>query len=58
VAEFIAGLGLPRSLAEVGVSANQFPLLAENTMGDSWTYSNPRKISGPEDVLRILAMAA
>jgi maleylacetate reductase len=56
--EFIAGLGLPRSLAAVGVSANRFPLLAENTMGDSWTYSNPRKIAGPEDVLRILELAA
>ena len=58
VHEIIAGLGLPRSLAEVGVSANQFPLLAENTMGDSWTYSNPRKIAGPEDVLQILELAA
>ena len=49
---------MPRTLAEVGVSANQFPLLAENTMGDSWTYSNPRAITGPEDVMAILEMAA
>jgi maleylacetate reductase len=49
---------MPRTLAEVGVSANQFPLLAENTMGDSWTYSNPRTIAGPEDIMAILEMAA
>ncbi len=58
VHEFIADLGMPRTLAEVGVSANQFPLLAENTMLDSWTYSNPRKIAGPDDVMQILEAAA
>ncbi len=58
VGDFIAALGMPRTLAEVGVGANQFPLLAENTMGDSWTYSNPRRIAGPEDVLAILEMAS
>lgn len=58
VQEFIAGLGLPGRLREVGVESEQFALLAKNTMGDSWTYSNPRQISGPEDVLRILEAAA
>lgn len=58
VGDFIAALGMPRTLAEVGVDANQFPLLAENTMGDSWTYSNPRPITGPEDIMAILEMAA
>jgi len=58
VHDFIAGLGLPRTLKAVGVEPAQFELLARNTMGDSWTYSNPRKISGPEDVMQILEMAA
>jgi maleylacetate reductase len=56
--ELIAGLGLPRTLREVQVSPNQFRLLAENTMHDRWTATNPRKIDGPEQVLEILEMAA
>ncbi len=56
--ELIAGLGLPRSLQAVGVGADQFDLLAENTMHDRWTYTNPRKIDGPADVKAILQMAA
>ena len=53
-----AGLGLLRSLAEVGVGRHDFELIARNTMNDSWTYSNPRKIAGPEDVMGILHAAA
>jgi maleylacetate reductase len=56
--ELISSLGLPRSLREVGVGADQFDLLAENTMHDRWTYTNPRKITGPADVKEILQMAA
>lgn len=58
VHDFIAGLGMPRRLSDVGVERDQFELLAQNTMGDSWTYSNPRKIAGPEDVMQILEAAA
>ncbi len=58
VHDLIAGLGLPRSLAEVGVGGHDFELIARNTMNDSWTYSNPRKIAGPEDVMEILRAAA
>jgi maleylacetate reductase len=56
--ELIAELGLPRSLREVGVGEEQFDLLAENTMHDRWTYTNPRKINGPADIKEILRMAA
>jgi maleylacetate reductase len=56
--ELISGLGLPRTLKEVGVAADQFDLLAENTMHDRWTYTNPRKINGPGDIRTILEMAA
>ncbi len=58
VGEFIAGLGLPRRLAEVGVGADRFELVAENSMHDHWLHTNPRKIAGAEDVLEILNMAA
>ena len=56
--ELISGLGLPRTLKEVGVGAEQFDLLAENTMHDRWTYTNPRKVNGPADIKSILEMAA
>ncbi|TXL77712.1 iron-containing alcohol dehydrogenase [Vineibacter terrae] len=56
--ELIAGLGLPRSLRDVGVGEDQFDLLAENTMHDRWIYTNPRKIRGPADIKEILRMAA
>ena len=53
----IAGLGMPRHLRDVGVSENQFPGLAENCMLDDWTFSNPREIRAPEQVMEILRMA-
>jgi len=31
--------------------------LAQNCMLDDWTYSNPRSISRPEEVLEILRAA-
>lgn len=53
----IAGLGMPRHLRDVGVGENQFPKLAENCMLDDWTFSNPREIRAPEQVMEILRMA-
>lgn len=58
ISEFIADLGLPRRLAEVGVNSEQFAVIATNTMHDSWLHMNPRKISSPEQVLQILEAAA
>ena len=54
VAELIHGLGLPHTLGAVGVTRDQGPLLAELTMHDRWTGTNPRKVNGPEDILDIL----
>lgn len=54
VAELIHGLDLPHTLGTVGVSRDQGQLLAELTMTDPWTLTNPRKVRGPEDVLEIL----
>jgi maleylacetate reductase len=58
VAAFIAELGLPGRLSEVGVSREQFGVIAKNTMHDPWTYSNPRKITSPEQIAEILEAAA
>jgi maleylacetate reductase len=53
----IDGLGMPRNLTTVGVKREQFQQLAENCMLDDWTFSNPRKISTPEQVIEILELA-
>lgn len=57
VDQFIAGLGMPRTLREAGVTEDMLPQLAENCMLDDWTFSNPREIRKPEQVLEILRSA-
>jgi len=41
----------------VKVEEADLPRLAQNCMLDDWTYSNPRPISRPEEVLEILRAA-
>ncbi|MGA0595239.1 iron-containing alcohol dehydrogenase [Enterovirga sp. CN4-39] len=53
----ISGLGLPRSLAEVGVTRSRLPAIAEKTMHDRWARTNPRPVREPADVLEILERA-
>ena len=55
--DFIRRLGMPRRLREVNVEEADLPRLAQNCMLDDWTYSNPRPISRPEEVLEILRAA-
>ena len=55
--EFIAGLGLPRTLGEVGVTRDQLPRLADNCMLDDWTFSNPKPIRSPDQIMEILERA-
>ena len=54
---FIRDLGMPRRLREVKVEESDLPRLAQNCMLDDWTYSNPRRIADPEEVLEILRAA-
>ena len=56
--DFIRGLGLPRTLREVGVGPEHFDRIAEQAMGTPWIPRNPRRIDGPEQVREILALAA
>jgi maleylacetate reductase len=58
VREFIASLGLPNTLRDVGIQADKFDLIATTSMHDPWVHSNPRKITGPEQVRELLDMAA
>lgn len=58
VARFIADLGLPRRLADVGIGRDQFALIAGTAMHDRWLHTNPVKITSAEQVLQILEAAA
>lgn len=55
---FIRGLGMPRTLAEVGVGEDQFQKVAEYTMLDIWGRTNPRPVRTPADIMEILRRAA
>lgn len=57
-AEFIRQLELPRRLSEVGVTEDKFDLIGRNAMLSVFTRANPRPIKGPEDIVKILRMAA
>src|SRR5262245_22605608 len=56
--EFIAGLGMPRSLGAVNVGREHFPRIAEQAMATPWVPRNPRPIKGPTEVREILELAA
>ncbi len=58
VHEFIAGLGLPRSLAAVGVTEQHYDAVAKASMLDHYIHTNPRPIHGTAEVMEILRLAA
>ena len=57
-AAFIAELGLPRRLAEVGVGEDRFELIGRNAMLSIFTRANPQPIREPADIVKILKLAA
>jgi maleylacetate reductase len=57
-AAFIAKLGLPRRLADVGVGEDRFELIGKNAMLSIFTRFNPQPIREPADVVKILQLAA
>ena len=58
VADFVAGLGLPHRLSEVGVTREQFRTIAEHCMHEDWTPANPRRIDSADQIVEILEAAA
>lgn len=54
----IRSLGMPRTLAEVGVTEDSFQQVAEYTMLDIWGRTNPRPVTSPTDIMEILRRAA
>jgi maleylacetate reductase len=57
-AAFIAKLGLPRRLSEVGVHEDSFSVIGNNAMLSIFTRFNPQPIREPSDVVAILKLAA
>jgi maleylacetate reductase len=55
---FIAGLGLPVRLAEVGIAAGEIPALAALWDGSAPIATNPRPVRGAADLEEILRFAA
>ncbi len=58
VRSLVETLGLPTRLSAVGVTASQFPAIAEGTMHDRGVRTNPRAITRPEQIVEILELAA
>jgi maleylacetate reductase len=57
IAAFVSGLGLPGRLSEVGVKPEQFAAITVHAMHEDWLHTNPRRITSPEQVLKILEAA-
>lgn len=57
-AAFIAELGLPRRLADVGVAEDRFERIGKNAMLSIFTRANPQPIREPGDIVKILKLAA
>ena len=57
VREFVSGLGLPTRLSEVGVSDDDFDLIADDAMRDFVVASAPVEVS-KDEIKLLLARAA
>ena len=55
---FVAGLGLPTRLSQVGIAPEEIPGLAARWNGDAPIATNPRKVNGAADIEEILRFAA
>lgn len=58
IRQLVGGLGLPDDLKSVGVSRNDFPAIAQHTLHDAGVRVSPRPITGPQDIVEILELAA
>lgn len=58
VQDFVAGLGLPTRLSQVGITPDQFADIAARYDGSAPISTNPRPVRGADDVARILELAA
>ena len=56
--QFIADLGMPRTLGAVKIGREHFGRIAKQAMGTPWVPRNPRLIHGPAEIQEILTLAA
>jgi alcohol dehydrogenase class IV len=54
---FLARLGLPNRLRDLGVTHEALPRIAEDAMKDWFLHQNPRKVTGPADLIGVLEAA-
>jgi len=54
IEELVADLGMPTRLRDVGVRRDQFAAIAAASMQSMMVKTNPRPITGPEQILEIL----
>ncbi len=57
IEELVADLGMPTRLRDVGVRRDQFAAIAAASMQSMMVKTNPRPITGPEQILEILEEA-
>lgn len=56
--DFVAGLGLPTRLSQVGIDASEIPALAARWNGDAPIATNPRPVKTAADLEEILRLFA
>lgn len=55
--DFIAALGQPRRLSDVGVAEDAFATIGEQALATPWVPRNPRPIADADDIVKILELA-
>jgi alcohol dehydrogenase class IV len=55
--KFFARLNLPTRLRDLGVTRDALPRIAEDAMKDWFLHQNPRKVTGPADLIGVLEAA-
>ncbi|MEK9721113.1 MAG: iron-containing alcohol dehydrogenase, partial [Quisquiliibacterium sp.] len=58
VREFISDLGLPGTLAQVGIREADFEAIAKAGVDHPVVQANPRPVTGIDDLMAILRLAA
>jgi alcohol dehydrogenase class IV len=58
VAALLRELGLPRTLSDVGITAEMLPKIAERAIENPVVLANPRPIRNTGDILEILSLAS
>ncbi|HYF09063.1 MAG TPA: iron-containing alcohol dehydrogenase [Acetobacteraceae bacterium] len=56
--DFVAGLGLPTRLSQLGIGADEIPSLAARWNGDAPIATNPRPVRGAADLEEIMRLFA